>query len=183
VSAPVNFPDIGAPFTDANGRLSTVWMQFLLQMFTRSGGTNAPADITALTALVQTLEGWIASQVPVYLPPAIEPESLAPTHGLQDAGDLHALVTQAVNGFMSAADKAKLDGITATVEDKFASGTGFTPGSTTALTLSKSYASAAAVLVHFDGVFQGTDQYSISGTTITFTSPIPVGTSMVYARG
>lgn len=69
------------------------------------------------------------------------------------------------------------------VEDIFASGVGFTPGVTTTLTLSKVYASKAAVLVHFDGTFQATDQYSVAGNTITFTSPIPVGTSNVYARG
>ncbi len=69
------------------------------------------------------------------------------------------------------------------IEDIFASGVGFTPGATTVLTLSKVYATKAAVLVHFDSVFQGTDQYSVSGNKITFTSPIPVGVSNVYARG
>jgi hypothetical protein len=69
------------------------------------------------------------------------------------------------------------------VEDIFTAPGGFTPGTTTTLTLSKVYTSKAAVLVHFDGTFQGTDQYSVSGNTITFTSPIPVGVSNVYARG
>ncbi|MFM0020910.1 hypothetical protein [Paraburkholderia azotifigens] len=69
------------------------------------------------------------------------------------------------------------------IEDIFASGVGFTPGATTVLTLSKVYATKAAVLVHFDSAFQGTDQYSVSGNKITFTSPIPVGVSNVYARG
>jgi hypothetical protein len=69
------------------------------------------------------------------------------------------------------------------VEDIFVSGVGFTPGTTTTLTLSKAYATKAAVLVHFDASFQGTDQYSVSGNTITFTSPIPVGVTNVYARG
>lgn len=69
------------------------------------------------------------------------------------------------------------------IEDIFASGVGFIPGTTTTLTLSRVYATKAAVLVHFDGTFQATDQYSVSGNTITFTSPIPVGVSNVYARG
>jgi hypothetical protein len=69
------------------------------------------------------------------------------------------------------------------IEDIFIAGTDFTPGTTATLTLSKVYASKAAVLVHFDGTFQGTDQYSVSGNTITFISPIPVGVSNVYARG
>jgi hypothetical protein len=69
------------------------------------------------------------------------------------------------------------------IEDIFTAPGGFTPGTTTTLTLSKVYATKAAVLVHFDGTFQGTDQYSVSGNTITFTSAIPVGVSNVYARG
>jgi hypothetical protein len=69
------------------------------------------------------------------------------------------------------------------IEDIFTAGTNFIPGTTTTLTLSKGYTSAAAVLVHFDGTFQATDQYSVSGNTITFTSAIPVGVSKVYARG
>jgi hypothetical protein len=113
-----------------------------------------------------------------------EPESFVPTHGIQDAPDLHASRRRrCANGFMSSGDKAKLDGMTATVEDKFVAGTGFTAGTTTSLTLSKTYASAAAVMVHFDGAFQGSDQYTISGNTITFTSADPDGTQTVYARG
>jgi hypothetical protein len=204
MSAQTNFPDVGAPLVDPKtGRLSTVWFQLLLALFTRTGGTggSTPADVTAqIDAVVQQLE----SLVPVNYGPELarriadveaalsafalsirenEPESFTPTHGIQDAPDLHAVATSAANGFMSSTDKAKLDGIVATVENKFVAGVGFTPGTTTSLTLSKSYPSTAAVLVHFDGTFQGSDQYSIAGTTITFTSPIPVGTSTVYARG
>lgn len=70
-----------------------------------------------------------------------------------------------------------------TSEGPFVSGTNFTPGVTTSLTLSQAYGTVANVQVHFDGVYQGTDQYSLNGTQITFTSPIPVGVSTVYIVG
>jgi len=70
-----------------------------------------------------------------------------------------------------------------TSEGPFIAGTNFTPGTTTTLTLSQAYGSAANIQVHFDGVYQGTDQYSLSGTQLTFASPIPGGTSRVYVVG
>lgn len=70
-----------------------------------------------------------------------------------------------------------------TSEGPFVAGTNFTPGVTTSLTLSKAYGTPANVSVHFDGTYQGTDQYSLNGTQITFTSPIPVGVSKVYIVG
>jgi hypothetical protein len=184
MSTPANFPDVGVPFADSNGRISMVWFQFLLQIFNRTGGASGSDDTAALEALIGALSDQFAgAPAPVAVLPVVEPDSFVPTHGIQDAPDLHATATQTANGFMSSADKVKLDAVSATVEDKFASGTGFTPGTTTALTLSKAYASTAAVMVHFDGAFQGSDQYTISGNTITFTSAIPVGTQTVYARG
>ena len=65
----------------------------------------------------------------------------------------------------------------------FAAGVDFTAGTTTSLTLSQSYGSAADLWVAFDGVEQGADSYSLSGTTLTFTAAIPVGTSKVYVKG
>jgi hypothetical protein len=204
MSSQANFPDVGVPMTDPKtGRVSMVWFQLLLALFNRTGGVpgTSTADFKSLISqLAQQAESAVAPSYAPELSRRIadveaalsalavalrepEPDSFVPTHGLQDAPDLHALASSTAAGFMSSADKAKLDGIAATVEDVFASGSGFTPGTTTALTLSKAYLSPAAVTVHFDGVFQGSDQYSVSGTTITFTSPIPVGTQTVYARG
>jgi hypothetical protein len=196
-----NFPDVGAPMTDPKtGRVSMAWFQLLLALFNRTGGASGSTGSESVGEVLQLLQSLVA---PAYAPELShqisdveaalsalatalrdpEPESFVPTHGIQDAPDLHALATSSAAGFMSSADKAKLDGLSATVEDKFVSGTHFTPGSTTSLTLSKAYASKAAVLVHFDGTFQASDQYTISGNTITFTSAIPVGTQNVYARG
>lgn len=65
----------------------------------------------------------------------------------------------------------------------FANGVDFTAGTTTALTLSQAYGSASDLWVAFDGAEQGADSYSLSGTTLTFTAAIPVGTSKVYVKG
>jgi Pectate lyase superfamily protein len=59
----------------------------------------------------------------------------------------------------------------------------FTPGTTTTLTLSQNYGSASNLWVAFDGVEQGANTYSLSGTTLTFNAPIPVGTSFVFVKG
>ncbi len=70
-----------------------------------------------------------------------------------------------------------------TSEGPFAAGPGFTPGTTTQLTLSQDYVNSANVDVHFDSAYQGTDQYAIVGNQIIFTAPIPVGVSKVYVVG
>lgn len=70
-----------------------------------------------------------------------------------------------------------------TSEGPFVTGVNFTPNVTTTLTLSKSYGSAANVQVHFDGTYQGPDQYSIVGNQIIFTAAIPLGVSKVYIVG
>lgn len=59
----------------------------------------------------------------------------------------------------------------------------FTPGTTTSLTLSNNYGSASNLWVAFDAGEQGADTYSLSGTTLTFNSPIPVGINKVYVKG
>lgn len=194
----VDLPNIREPFLSANGQISRPWWIWLQQLMTRIGGSN-PGDITALQEAVRQLIKDVLSlervaadestgQLIAELNLMVEGLSGLQAgenfgHGQWEDPEMHAAATASAAGFLSAADKAKLDGISATAEDKFVSGTDFTPGVTTSLTLSKSYASAAAVLVHFDGTFQGSDQYAIGGTTITFTSAIPVGVSTVYARG
>jgi Pectate lyase superfamily protein len=62
----------------------------------------------------------------------------------------------------------------------------FTPGTTTTLTLSQNYGSAANLWVAFDGVEQGANSFSLGGTdnkTLTFFTPIPVGTAFVFVKG
>jgi hypothetical protein len=59
----------------------------------------------------------------------------------------------------------------------------FTPGTTMSLTLSKNYGSASNLWVAFDAAEQGADTFSLSGTTLAFNSPIPIGTNKVYVKG
>jgi hypothetical protein len=160
-----NIPNPGVPFLDQGGRVTQVWWAFLLAMFERTGGSGTPTPVTQTdyTPLID-------AQVPYSL--------------LQQDQDPPAPV-----GYPQVSSDAPPDVVSAPyipadpVEDIFTAGTNFIPGTTTTLALSKTYTSAAAVLVHFDGAFQATDQYSVSGNTITFTSAIPVGVSKVYARG
>lgn len=67
--------------------------------------------------------------------------------------------------------------------ETFVAGVDFTPGTTLSLTLAHNYVSGYNIEVHFDGTFQGPEQFSLIAQTITFGSPIPVGTSRVYVSG
>lgn len=62
---------------------------------------------------------------------------------------------------------------------RYTAGTDFTAGSTTALTITYNPGSANNVSIFFDGIAQHHDQWSLSGTTITFNSAIPTGTLVV----
>ena len=167
-STNTNIPQPGAQFLVGRPEpISPVWWAFMLALFNRTGGgvPTPPTPQTDFTPLID-------AQVPYAL--------------FQPDFDGNALAAVAAPQFLTdfPPDPVAIPFIAVDpVEDIFTAGTNFTPGTTTTLTLSKVYASAAAVMVHFDGGFQATDQYSVSGNTITFTSPIPVGTSKVYARG
>lgn len=63
--------------------------------------------------------------------------------------------------------------------DEFVAPTDFTAGSTTQLTLSVDPGSENNTWVYFNGLQQAHSAYSVSGTTLTFTSAIPTGTTRV----
>lgn len=65
------------------------------------------------------------------------------------------------------------------VVDNFTDTTDYTSGTTTQLTLSQQPSSENYIEVYFDGVTQHHDTYSLSGTTLTFSSAIPTGTDNV----
>lgn len=65
----------------------------------------------------------------------------------------------------------------------FVAGVDFTAGTSTTLTLSGTYASAEDLGVAFDGAEQGANTYTLSGTTLTFDAPIPLGTTNVFVKG
>lgn len=83
--------------------------------------------------------------------------------------------------YLSQADIAAL-AASATTEI-FSSGVGFTPNVTKVLTLANQYLSTSNIEVFFDSAFQGPDQYTLVGYTLTFSSAIPSGVQNVYVRG
>jgi hypothetical protein len=87
-------------------------------------------------------------------------------------------IQTAVNALIAGASSG-----TMTAEGPFLAGVGFVPGTTTQLTLSQAYVYAVNLQIHFDGIYQGIDQYSVSGLVVTFNNPIPVGVNEVYIVG
>lgn len=160
-----NIPNPGVPFLDPAGRISQVWWAFLLAIFQRTGGSGTPTPETQIdyTPLIDAQAPYPLFRTTDDAPAAVAAPQII-TDSPPDAVSVPYFATDPI-------------------EDIFTAGSNFTPGTTTTLTLSKVYTSKAAVLVHFDASFQATDQYSVSGNTITFTSAIPVGVSKVYARG
>jgi hypothetical protein len=73
---------------------------------------------------------------------------------------------------------------TVTSESMAAAGTDqFAPGFSTSLTLVGYYGSKSNLWVHFDAAFQDPDTISLSGYTLGFNSPIPVGVQEVNVKG
>lgn len=160
-----NIPSPSSPFLIGRPEtISPAWWAFLLAIFQRTGGPGAPIPSTEID-----------------FTPIIYSEVPTPAYANQEPpGQVaYQLIVQDEPPAAVASPYIPPD----LIEDIFTAGVNFTAGVTTALALSKAYSSPANVMVHFDGVFQATDQYTISGNTITFTSAIPVGTLKVYARG
>jgi hypothetical protein len=68
-------------------------------------------------------------------------------------------------------------------DNVFVSGTDFTPGTTTVLTLTANPGSITNTWIFFDGFYQADDQIaSLSAATLTFKSPIPVGVQEVTVK-
>jgi hypothetical protein len=67
-------------------------------------------------------------------------------------------------------------------DNVYLSGTGFTPGTTTTLTLSSAPGSPANMWVFFDGIYQTPDTWSVSGAVVTFNTAIPIGINEVNIK-
>jgi hypothetical protein len=68
-------------------------------------------------------------------------------------------------------------------DDEFIAGTDFTPGTTSVLTLSSGPGSIANTWIYFDSLYQDDSQVqSLSGVTLTFNAPIPVGVTKVTVK-
>lgn len=162
-------PLVNAPLVDPEtGRVTETWFLFLIQLWRRTGGgggtppeTLTVADVLALEQVISPLtavgEGTLENEMTATLPCASVPSALSEMVFPPIVPDI--------------------------VNQTFSSGPGFTPGTSTTLTLDSSFANAARLWVFFDAAFQGDDQYSLNGSTLTFTGPIPVGVNKVYIKG
>ena len=171
-----NVPLVNEKFVDSNGNITESWFIFLIQLWRRTGGTGGGGD-TSITlndvfAIEETFGFAAPAGVREFLSVA-DTMAIRPVVGPDFSTEMvfAPVNVAATGGSGSIADQA------------FSSGTDFTPGTTTSLTLATSFSNAAQIWVFFDGTFQGDDQYSLSGTTLTFTSAIPVGVSKVYVKG
>lgn len=158
-------PLVSTAFVDKNGNVTEAWFMFLIQLWRRTGGSGGdPGSITLND--VFSIEETFAI-------PAIDQNGTISNETIYAPAQLPE----------SAIDMIFAPASAQMVNESFTAGTDFTPGTTTVLTLKESFSSAAQLLVFFDGTFQGDDQYSLSKTTLTFTSAIPVGVSKVYVKG
>lgn len=165
-----NVPLINVPFVDKNGNVTEAWFLFLVQLFRRTGGTSGGGGTLTLADVLALEETFGVSMTDTGSPLTAE-ASFAQPQPDPGLGDM-IFAPSPVTGSAGSV-----------IDQTFSSGSGFTPGTTTVLTLSSSFANAAQLWIFFDGTYQGDDQYSLSGTTLTFTSAIPVGTSKVYVKG
>jgi hypothetical protein len=180
------FPNWMAPFTDANGRLTRDGMNLLQLLFSRTG---------ALTG--QFLEAGTLPPVPVFSDSSdLDSDEFGSIPG--PPGPVGSIGPQGPFGPVVIIDVPDVDepmmrGPLAPggwYDEKgsggtygFASGVDFVGGTTTSLTLSQPYGAQANLIVVFDALWQGADQFSLSGKTLTFTSAIPVGVQKVYVKG
>jgi hypothetical protein len=163
-----NVPLVNTKFVDEAGNITEPWFLFLVQLFRRTGGTSGGGSGTLLT---------LADVI-----------SLDQTFSPLSAGQESALAQMTTMAPVDVSQQPLPEMIFPSVpsdvlDQTFSSSTDFTPGTTTSLTLQTSFMSAARLWIFFDAAFQGDDQYTLSGTTLTFTGAIPVGTNKVYVKG
>ncbi|MFD1558358.1 hypothetical protein ACFSHT_22460 [Paraburkholderia silviterrae] len=182
------FPNWSAPFTDANGRLTRDGMYLLQLLFNRTGA--APGDfLNEISSQSQSLPVLFSDEsgdgdalvIPGPVGP-MGPQGLQGAPGpalVLDIADADEPMMRA--GLVSPGGWFDEKGSGGTYG--FASGVDFTGGTTTSLTLSQGYGSQANLIVTFDSAWQGADQFSLSGKTLSFTSAIPVGVGKVYVKG
>lgn len=162
-----NVPLVSVPFVDKNGNVTEAWFIFLIQLWRRTGsggGGNGQLTVADVLALEETYAGVSVSDTGSPLSSEVTFSQPQTQTVLQDM--VFAPIAAAV-----------------VANETFSSGADFTPGATTVLSLKETFAQASQLWVFFDAAFQGEDQYSLSGTTLTFTGAIPVGTNKVYVKG
>lgn len=170
-----NVPLVNEAFVDPQtGRITEAWFIFLIQLWRRTGGTGGGGETSITLNDVFAIEETFGHAAPLSVKDFLSQEMAIARPSTQYT--IHEMVFAPIGGSISGGSGNIADQI-------FSSGTDFTPGTTTTLTLANSFTNAAQIWAFFDGTFQGDDQYSLSGVTLTFTSAIPVGVSKVYVKG
>jgi hypothetical protein len=166
-------PLVNVPFVDPQtGNVTEAWFLFLIQLWRRTGGSGGVPPDSLTIADVLALEESFA---PAVSAPNVDPNAMTFAPGPQQAALLEMIFAPV--GSSSAGSPGSV------ADQTFTSGTDFNPGATTSLALANTFANAQQLWVFFDAAFQGDDQYSLSGTTLTFTSAIPEGVNKVYVKG
>lgn len=165
-------PLVNAPIADPKtGVITEAWLLFLIQLWRRTGGSggDTPTSITLDDVLSVEQTFGIAGSMDAAR------DALGAETALAQQSRQETLLEMI---FAPAAMQIDI------VDKTFSAGTDFTPGTTTALTLTKVFGAIPRLWVYFDGVFQGDDQISsLVGLTLTFTAPIPAGITKVYVKG
>jgi len=182
-------PDFNLPiFNPQTGMMNPVWFQFFLKLFDRTGGSSGePPDLDVIISTQSLLNSAVQIQADAAgfqdIVAQLQSVPLLPrmaqfylgdvaAHGVQVDELLHALVTTTAHGFMSAADKVKLNGITGGAAVASVSGTapiassgGTTPViSISAATTSAAGSMSAADKTKLDSITGGAAVASVSGT-------------------
>jgi len=114
------------------------------------------------------------------LPETVSPANVSAELPVPEAG--HFFIWNDDEDALENADPDDYLALTGTAAMKaaiYTNGVHYTAGSTTTLTLPDSVVGEDNTQVYFDGLHVEHDQYSVSGTTITFSAAIPGGTAKV----
>jgi hypothetical protein len=136
---------------------------------TKALGFDADGDPTVSTLTLAAIESGATDAAASAVTAASEATAAA-------ASAVAAAASETAAGVSEAAAASYASPVTET----FADTVGFTAGTSTTITLAATVVEDA-VIITFDGVTQHHDTYSISGTTVTFTSTIPVGVLAIEA--
>lgn len=161
-----NVPLVNIPVVDMrSGVMTEVWFSFFVELWRRtgSGGGVIPDELTigGVLSLEQNFAG--ANSGPGSLPEStysIVPNSVFLPENIYSLPKTYSIENTTYVG-----------------------GVDYTAGVTTSLVLPNTFANGKQLWIYFDGTFQGDDQYSLTGTTLTFTAAIPAGVARVYVKG
>lgn len=114
----------------------------------------------------------------------------ATTYAVKDAFSYAGVVYVAVIAHTSTSVAADLadgkiglyQGISTQTTDEFIDGVDYSAGISDSITLSRDPGSEDNVDVFFGAAFQGPNTYSVTGTTLLFDDPIPVGVAEIFVK-